>query len=287
MSLGFTKAGFKVVAAFDNWKPAVETYRANLGDHAFIADLGTEEAAVTISTLNPDIVVGGPPCQDFSSAGPNKHTSNRAGLVRKFVDVIESSSPTIFVMENVPRLSVRPIFAEAIGRFRSLGYGLTTRVLDASYCGVPQARKRLFVIGHLGGKDGFLEPYLNAKLAKHPLTLRKYFGSELDTDFYFRVPTNYGRRGVFSVDEPSVTIRAVDRPIPSGYPGHPEDSAPIGPKVRALTVSERQRIQTFPTSFKFVGTKSTINQLIGNAVPVNLAEFVATAIWAYLSDQQK
>jgi DNA (cytosine-5)-methyltransferase 1 len=114
--------------------------------------------------------------------------------------------------------------------------------------------------------------------------LRSYFGSELDTDYYFRVPTNYNRRGVFSIDEPSVTIRAVDRPIPKGYPGHPEDPVPIGPKVRAFTVRERGYIQTFPKSFVFMGNKTDQNKMIGNAVPVNLAEFVACALRDYIED---
>ena len=91
--------------------------------------------------------------------------------------------------------------------------------------------------------------------------------------------------GVFSIYEPCQTIRGVDRPIPKGYKGHPSDPVEIGPKVRALTILERSYVQTFPKSFKFDGNKGDLNLMIGNAVPVKLAEYVAVAIKKYDDDQ--
>ncbi|MGJ5703228.1 DNA cytosine methyltransferase, partial [Staphylococcus equorum] len=118
-------------------------------------------------------------------------------------------------------------------------YGLTQITLDASYCGVPQTRKRHIVIGMLHEKDGFLENLIEENLATSPLTMREYFGDKLEVDYYFRIPRSYNRRAVFSVNEPSITIRGVDRPIPPNYKKHPNDLVEIGPKVRALTVLER------------------------------------------------
>jgi DNA (cytosine-5)-methyltransferase 1 len=199
-----------------------------------------------------------------------------------FIDIVEAASPAFVVMENVPRSRLHPVFKRAQSRLLGAGYGLTLRVLDACRCGVPQVRERMFLIAAKGASSDFLGAALDAGLAQRPMTLRHYFGSSLGTDYYFRVPTNYSRRGVFSIDEPSMTIRGVDRPIPRGYPGHPDDSVPIGPKVRAFTVLERSYIQTFPRDFKFAGTKSNLNTMIGNAVPVKLAEYVASALAGFI-----
>lgn len=282
MSLGFQNGGFEIVAGFDNWKPAIDVYNKNFDHESRVLDLGDPIAKDVVCRFSPEVLIGGPPCQDFSSAGHNNFSKSRARLASSFVDIIETAKPKFFVLENVPRIRLSSVFSKAEIKLRKIGYGLTTKILDASYCGVPQQRKRLFLIGGLGAKDGFLNSFLEQRLSNTKLSLRSYFGTRLDTDFYFRVPTNYRRRGVFSVDEPSATIRAVDRPIPKGYPGHPEDPAPIGPKVRAFTVLERSYIQTFPKSFKFNGTKSDMNKMIGNAVPVKLAEYVAKALREYI-----
>src|SRR5699024_3402218 len=121
-------------------------------------------------------------------------------------------------------------------------------------------------------------------LSSKPMTIRDYLGSSLGIDHYFRVPTNYSRRGVFSIDEPSMTIRGVDRPIPPGYKGNSKDSAPVA-DVRPLTPVERSYIQTFPRDFKVVGGKSDVNQMIGNAVPVNLAKYVGVALHDFLINE--
>ncbi|MDD4493341.1 MAG: helix-turn-helix domain-containing protein [Eubacteriales bacterium] len=65
------------------------------------------------------------------------------------------------------------------------------------------------------------------------------------------------------------------------------DPIEIGPEVRALTVLERSYLQTFPKSYKFEGSKSDMNQMIGNAVPINLAKFVADALSEYIADSEK
>ena len=138
-----------------------------------------------------------------------------------------------------------------------------------------------FLVGCLNGEDDFLQEELDRNLADAPMSMRDYFGDSLGIDYYFRVPRSYSRRGVFSIDEPCQTIRGVDRPIPPGYPGHPSDPVEIGPQVRALTIEERSYVQTFPRDFVFQGNKTDLNQMIGNAVPVKLAEYVAAALRAY------
>lgn len=287
LSLGFRKAAFGVVAGFDNWDPALDIYNRNLDHPAFKLDLGDVEAS--IERLKPymsnvDLIVGGPPCQDFSSAG-KRVEADRADLTEKFAEIVCALSPTTFVMENVERAQSARAFRNAVTMLSRAGYGITEVVLDASLCGVPQKRKRLFTIGMLGESDGFLAPILESRQSAKPMTLREYFGDRLGIEHYYRHPRSYARRGVFSVDEPSPTVRGVNRPIPPGYPGHPGDAASVRSGVRPLTTAERAQIQTFPEGFFFGRSKTAAEQMIGNAVPVELSAFVARALADYLRER--
>ena len=94
-------------------------------------------------------------------------------------------------------------------------------------------------------------------------------------------PRSYARRAVFSIDEPSATIRGINRPIPNNYKRHPADAAEIKDGVRALTSKERSYLQSFPDSFKFPGSKTNVELAIGNAVPPALANYVARHILEY------
>ena len=188
-------------------------------------------------------------------------------------------------MENVDRIEKSKALQQALKMFRKAEYGITTKLLDASFCGVPQKRKRFFVIGEHKGPNDFLSTYLEARLARKPMTIRDYLKDSLGIEYYYRHPRSYKRRAIFSVDEPSPTVRGVNRPIPIGYKGHPGDPVMDFRKIRPLTTKERSYIQTFPHSFKFEGSKSDLEQVIGNAVPVKLAEYVAKSLFIYIRDQ--
>lgn len=280
LSLGFASAGFKLVGAVDNWEPAVKTYRRNFTDHEiFNLDLSDVEKSIAVlNELTPDLIVGGPPCQDYSHAGKRDETRGRADLTVSYAKIIAGIKPKWFVMENVDQIMKSEKLVEARAIFKKAGYGLTEKVLDASLCGVPQKRKRFFMIGALDVHDDFALPIIESRIASKPMTIREYFEDGLDFDYYYRHPRNYSRRGVFSIDEPSPTIRGVNRPIPKGYPGHPLDMVKDLSTIRPLTTQERARIQTFPECFIFEGSKTEKEQQIGNAVPVNLATFVASTI---------
>jgi DNA (cytosine-5)-methyltransferase 1 len=286
LSLGFENAGFSVVAAFDNWEPAISLYRANFSSHPiFKCDLSSKDAISAIQAFHPEIVIGGPPCQDFSSAGKRDETLGRANLTINFAKIIDAIKPAYFIMENVDRAYKCDAFKKAQSIFWKAGYGLTIQVLDASLCGVPQLRKRLFVIGELHSGDGFLNEHINRHLASKPMTLRDYFGDALGINHYYRHPRSYARRGIFSIDEPSPTVRGVNRPVPGGYPGHPGDTSPMTSAIRPLTTRERSMIQTFPPNYVLAGNKTDVEQVIGNAVPVKLAEYVALCLKEYLFEK--
>ena len=287
LSLGFTKAGFNIVCAVENWQPAIDTYQENFNEHPVInMDLSdVEHAFTTIKQYSPNMIIGGPPCQDFSSAGKRDESLGRANLTLSFATIIQQSKPDIFVMENVDRAAKSKTFQAALNVFKTAGYGLTIKVMNAAYVGAPQLRKRLIVVGKLGEKDGFLDTELESGLSEKPMTVRQYFNGSLNFEHYYRHPRSYARRAIFSVDEPSPTIRGVNRPIPKGYLGHSGDPIALNSSLRSLTTVERAKIQTFPDSFKWVGTKTDVEQVIGNAVPVKLAEYVASRIMLYINNK--
>ena len=282
MSLGFQNAGFQIVAAYDNWQPAIDIYQRNFQHPIFKKDLSTEDVVPELKGYTPDMIIGGPPCKDFSIAGKREFRGKRANLTLKFGQIVSEVRPQWFVMENVYNIEKSPVFAEVLTIFISAGYGITKHVWDASYMGVPQMRRRYFVVGKLGEKNDFLLEKMLSGLSKERMTVRKYFEGKLfDAEFIYQHPRTYKRRAIFSIDEPLSTIRSVNRPIPANYVIHPADKTSDLSKVHVLTTKERSYIQSFPESFEFVGTTSSIVQAIGNAVPVKMAEYVARAISIY------
>lgn len=286
MSCGFMNAGFELMVAFDKWQAAVDVYQANF-DHPIVqADLEQFAHYDELSQYDVDMIIGGPPCQDFSSAGKRDESLGRADLTITFADIIQHLQPQWFVMENVERIKNSYVLQEAKATLSDANYSLNEVILTASYYGVPQNRKRYFLIGELDGEDDALLPYLEEKLTETPMTVYDYLGDSLGIDHYYRHPRSYQRRGIFSIHEPSPTIRGVNRPVPKTYKKHPGDVAPVTSDLRPLTTIERSYIQTFPKTFDFFGTKTDLEQMIGNAVPVKLAEFVARCIQEYIYDRQ-
>ncbi|MGN1199831.1 MAG: DNA cytosine methyltransferase, partial [Thermoguttaceae bacterium] len=176
LSLGFQKQGFDVVAAFDAWAPAVKCYAANFDHPIFQTDLSDVDSSVKeIRKFRPDVIIGGPPCQDFSHAG-KRTEAGRAALTDAFALIVAAVKPKFFVMENVDRARRSRAYADARAIFKKAGYGLTEVTLDASLCGAPQKRKRFICFGKMKEEDGFALEEFAAGLSEKPMTLRDYFG---------------------------------------------------------------------------------------------------------------
>lgn len=278
LSLGFQQAGFDIVSAFEYWDAAIAVYQQNFDHPVHKFDLSDVDHAVdAVMSLKPDMIIGGPPCQDFSHAG-KRIEADRASLTDNFAEIVSRVHPRMFVMENVDRARNSHAYASARQIFKNAGYGLTEIVLDASRCGTPQKRKRFICFGILDQPDGYAMKDFTDRLSDKDMTVRDYFGDSLGFEYYYRHPRNYSRRAVFSIDEPAPTMRGVNRPVPKGYPGHPNDACPVHPGLHVLTTQERALIQTFPADFVWTGSKTDLEQMIGNAVPVNLARFVAETV---------
>lgn len=158
LSAGLSNSGIVANTAVDNWPDALETYEANhLRGKAVEADLGGQNSSHLKSHLSDtDVVFGGPPCQGFSISGKRDPLDPRNMLYRGFLDVVADVRPKLFLMENVPNLASmdKGRLIEAIEHdFRGLGYRLSRKILLASDYGVPQNRRRLFMIGTLGESD--------------------------------------------------------------------------------------------------------------------------------------
>lgn len=282
MSLGFQNEKFEIIEAHDNWEIAVNCYSVNFQHPVYKTDLGDyQKVTPMLMEKSADLIIGGPPCQEFSSAGKRKEGA-RADLTAIFGSIVASIKPKYFVMENVARCAKSIAYGEARKSLLDAGYGLTEIVLNAALCGVPQRRKRFFVVGGIGQQMNFLDEIVHTNLAKKEMTLHDYFGDDLNFEYYYRHPRNYNRRGIFSIHEPSPTIRGVNRPIPMGYTGHPADPTKKFKELRPLTTRERSEVQTFPPGFIFPNSKTQSEQLIGNAVPVNQARFVAKCLRQHL-----
>lgn len=226
MSLGLKQAGFEIVRAYDAWPVAVENYNRNIGDHAVVADLKDLLSTVPeIIGLAPDLICGGPPCQDYSSAG-NRTEADNARLTMAFALIVATVRPQWFVMENVIGCASSATWAEARAILIRAGYGITESRINASRYGVPQSRRRLFVIGRIGERGDFLASSI-AAAAQPTMTLRDLFGATVPSAIYFPA-TSDARRSIWGPDESAPTIRERSiRPIPASYQPHPDDAAII------------------------------------------------------------
>ena len=296
LSKGFALAGFEIAAAYDGWQSAVTCYNANFNDHeAHLLDLSDVDAAVAaIREHHPTMIIGGPPCQEFSNAG-KREEGERADLTYKYAQIITQIQPEYFVMENVPRVRSSKAYQKARALYVEHGYGLTELVLDASRCGAPQNRSRFICIGSRNEPDNFMLDELFRDYIGKPITVADYFEQKnipLEINAYYRHPTTYTRRGIFSVNEVAPTIRGVNRPRPAQYNRNPNDAVPEEEveNTNRLTLQQRAIIQTFPQDYQFENlgiTRGDLEQMVGNAVPVALAQFVAGHLYQHIANRQE
>ena len=176
LDLGFVQAGHTVIWANDLFEDAVKTYRMNLGDHIVqknIYDIPSEEIPDT------DIVIGGFPCQGFSVANTGRHEDDeRNRLYLEMIRVIRDKSPKYFLAENVKgilSLGKGQVFQNILSDFRSLGYDVQYRLMNAADYGVPQKRFRVIIVGVRGDSRG------GVVILPHPSGLRRMTCRELAT----------------------------------------------------------------------------------------------------------
>lgn len=150
MDLGFIKAGYQIIWANDLFPEAIETYRKNIGHHIVSGDI-TMISSNDIPD-NPDVIIGGFPCQGFSIANTKRSMEDQRNLLYKeMLRIIDDKKPKMFVAENVKGLlsmEKGKVFEMIKNDFRDIGYYVEARVLNAAEYGVPQQRERVIIIGN-------------------------------------------------------------------------------------------------------------------------------------------
>lgn len=151
LDLGFKEEGFELAYACDNDPMAVEVYRRNVDERAYVRDVTTVLFHREIDELGYcDVVLGGFPCQGFSKAGPKTESDPRNVLYREMLKTVLTLKPKVFVAENVDGMSQNygGSFVERIKEdFRKAGYRVESRIVQAADYGVPQYRRRILFIG--------------------------------------------------------------------------------------------------------------------------------------------
>lgn len=294
MSLGLSQAGMDVSMALEYDAAMVRTYQRNMqrpirlfgklsgrDDHVHRYDLNEfPDVAETIMAVRPDIVVGGPPCQDFSSAGKRVEGA-RAKLTAYYAQLLCITRPEWFVLENVKGALGSQQYAAAKKLLKSAGYGLSENVLLASQYNVPQRRRRLILIGRLGEQDGFLDSALQAKASKTEMSIRDLVGDRFGDGMYFH-PRDPSRKAVWSTSAPAPTIRSASgRNLPDGFQLRPDVDDPVMGAIYNPTMTQLALLQGFPAWWIWEGeTKGKVATMIGNAVPPPLAKAVGEVILA-------
>jgi DNA (cytosine-5)-methyltransferase 1 len=160
ISTGLLDAGVRVLAGFDHDRRSIEAYNYNhnyRGAKGFVVDIGRVGASELLQLAGSstvDLIVGGPPCQAFSIAGKRKGLADdRAMLIWDYLRIIKAIQPTVFILENVANLAKfdnGQILSWIIDEAEAAGYCVRSHVLSVADYGVPQLRKRLFIMGILG-----------------------------------------------------------------------------------------------------------------------------------------
>lgn len=156
LDLGFKQAGYDLIWANDILKDACDTYRLNIGDHIVNEDI----TKIDLNTIpNADIIIGGPPCQGFSGIGKRDPNDNRSALVYSFLDVVNKVHPKLFLFENVTGIKSSKandgskVIDNLSQAFEDIGYHINIFTLNAADYGVPQRRRRVFIVGNRIGID--------------------------------------------------------------------------------------------------------------------------------------
>jgi len=155
LSSGLTKAGLNCLAGIDFLQPAVDTFKANhkgsIGLCADLREIETKDVRKMIGRRKVHLICGGPPCQGFSTIGTNDPNDMRNHLFMQYVKFVEDFNPNYILIENVTGLLAQKnidTLTSIFDCFEELGYHPNVRVLSAHHYGVPQARRRVIIIGN-------------------------------------------------------------------------------------------------------------------------------------------
>lgn len=317
LTMGLTQAGFDVRLSFDNDQIAIDTHRKSLAGRAEVLDATAltggeilELAALEVGEL--DLLAGGPPCQGFSLQRRGARTDPRNQLVLRYLDWLSDIRPRAFLIENVVAIGGvrgKQVIDAVTNHANSLGYQVSSAILDANDYGVPQVRRRMFVVGVRCGAEMKWPAKSKSKRRTVRDALSGLPSPPEDGSPHPEIPNHYRERRLSPLNLERI------RHIPEGggrehLPEHlildchrgthrhldtygrlawDEPSVTITARFdsftrgrfghpvedRSITLREGARLQTFPDDFVFLGNREDGARLIGNAVPPKLAHAVS------------
>lgn len=294
LDIGFERAGFKTIWANDFEPDACKTHE-NWSDAEVVCG---DIAKVDIDTIpDADVILGGFPCQGFSLSGPRKIDDSRNVLYKHYVEIVKRKKPLMFVGENVKGILTMgegKIIEAIIDEFAQCGYDVYCELLNARNYEVPQDRERVIICGFR--KDLKIKHFEYPRPRSYIVTLKEALKN-------IPVPTEeevcmapyssryMSRNRKRNWEEVSYTIPAMAKQV-TLYPGSPDmkkvdkDLWEFGKEgeTRRLSWREAAAIQTFPSELEFYGDLLSKYKQIGNAVPVKLAEIVATHLYGLLAN---
>ncbi len=302
----YPKNPYKIVFSNDIIKKACQTYEYNFGITPYCCDI--KELDYHLLPEQTDIVIGGFPCQDFSIAGKRKGLgTDRGKLYLEMKKVIEHCNPLAFVAENVDGIrkgnkgNNTSALDIIINDFRSIGYSVVYKALNAADYGVPQSRIRIIIVGIRNdihkvikypiakyGKNN-IYPWITAKDAIDDLwdmidktEIKNHTSKDYSKAKFYPGRTMQGNCQI-KADYPSITIRSEHHGnIEGHYRTNNIDNPTDVTGWRRLSVRECARLQTFPDNFEFPVAASDAYKQIGNAVPPVLGWNIARALYISL-----
>jgi DNA-methyltransferase (dcm) len=308
LDIGLRKGGIEPILACEIEKHCRMTISANNPDIALIGDINKYSADKILEFAGipkgrkVDVIVGGPPCQAFSSAGARRGLYDERGNVfLTFIDRIVEIQPTYAVIENVRGLlssefpysdeltleecieaGIEPIKGGALlhilRRLREVGYSISFELYNAANFGTPQIRERVVMIAYHGDeKVGYLTP-THSENGEYGLpkwnTLRSAL-NQLLTD----VEHHY-------VEFPEKRLKYYRTPTLVTHPAMPATDLCHPVEDRPLSVEEYKVIQGFPLDWKICGSILEQYKQIGNTVPIKLGEAIAKKILDHMNGKQ-
>lgn len=297
LDMGFENAGFKTIWANDFEADACKTHENWSKAKVVCGDIAKVDAS---DIPDADIMLGGFPCQGFSLSGPRKIDDSRNVLYKHYVRIVKAKKPLMFVGENVKGLLTMgngSIIDAIVAEFADCGYDVFYKLLNARDYGVPEDRERVIIVGFR--KDLNIHNFEFPHPRPYKVTMREALKNIPDPspDEVCNAPYSsryMSRNRKRDWDDVSYTIPAMAKQV-TLWPGSPDmkkietDHWEFGKEgiTRRFSWREAAAIQTFPPEVEFYGDLTSKYKQIGNAVPVKLAEIIATHLFAILSNVVK
>lgn len=294
LDMGFERAGFRTIWANDFESDACKTHENWSTAKVVCSDVAKVDAA---DIPDADIMLGGFPCQGFSLSGPRKIDDSRNVLYKHYVRIVKAKKPKMFVGENVKGLLTMgggSIIEAIIEDFSDCGYNVFYKLLNAKDYGVPEDRERVIIVGFR--KDLGIQKFDFPMPRNYRVTMREALkhipeptpDEVCDAPYSSRYMSRNRKR---DWDDVSYTIPAMAKQV-TLWPGSPDmvkidkDHWEFGENgvTRRFSWREAAAIQTFPADLEFHGDLTSKYKQIGNAVPVKLAEIIATHLYGVLSN---